>query len=339
MAAHSKLLEGTDLMSITYDPSLSPSTQDRIKKIITEMDTPELRGDLKITSLSGGASNVNVRIDSPAGSYVLRVCAPDAQRWGVDRQAALVAQHDAAALGLAPTIVASLLPEGHFLSEYIASTPVNSDVVRSEKLIPLVAHTLLELKKGSTTARDFSPFDDLRTFVELGDAEGANAPEDLELLLAACFRIEALFANSAAPRGFCHSDLVPQNFLLLQDRLMMVDFDYAGNGWVAFELGSFACQAELSDEETEQFLSSYDPKFGESERARVALMRLVAGVRDGAWALMAEPILGNETVPLDGWTYQKYAENNFAQARAVIDSGDFARYLKEARNVSPQARI
>lgn len=326
-------------MGVTFDPSLSSVTRERILSVIGELGLPELAGDLTVTCLSGGASNVNVRVDANSRSWALRICAPDAARWGVNREAAITAQKDAAALGLAPKIVASVLPEGHFLSEFVTARTVTSQLVRQENLIPLIARTLSDLKKGTTNSRDFSPFDDLRTFVELGDADGVTAPDDLQNLLSAVFRIEALFSNRDVPRGFCHSDLVPQNFLWLDDRLMMVDFDYAGNGWVAFELASFACQAELNPDETEHFLSSYDPGLDDGQRARVELMRVVAGVRDGAWALMAEPYLDQETIPLEGWTYRQYAENNFAQARAVVESGQFAHYLKKARDVAPTARF
>jgi hypothetical protein len=39
-------------------------------------------------------------------------------------------------------------------------------------------------------------------------------------------------------------------------------------------------------------------------------MRLVAGVREACWAVMAEPILGSHTSPLPGWSYQGYAQAN-----------------------------
>ena len=134
------------------------------------------------------------------------------------------------------------------------------------------------------------------------------------------------------------SDSVPQNYLIDDDTIRLVDWDYAGNGWTAFELGSLCCQAELDDWQTTTLLRSYDPDADEGQRARVELMRFVAGDREATWALMAEPFLGYKTTPLDGWTYAGHAARNIRQAALVIDSGQFALYLKRARHVRPGAR-
>ncbi|WP_170127502.1 phosphotransferase [Kineococcus rhizosphaerae] len=325
--------------STHFSEDVSDDIRAQTLDVLGRWDLPELTGPLTVTRLSGGASNVNLRIDGAAGSWALRLCALDATRWGVSRSAAIVAQRDAAALGLAPDIIACSPDEGHFLSAFTTGATVTSQYVRDAALIPLVARTLSDLKLGSTNSRWFSPFDDLRTFVEFADAE-ASLPEGTQELLGAVLRIEALFQTRKPPVGFCHSDLVPQNFIQdAPDHLVMVDFDYAGNGWVAFELASFACQAELTPAETEELVLAYDPAADDAQRARLELMRLVAGVRDGAWALMAEPLLGTQTTPLDGWTYQKYAANNFNQARAVIESGRFEDFLRAARSVTAHARF
>ena len=74
---------------------------------------------VSISLLQGGASNVNLRVTTGAACYALRLCDKDAARWGVDRAAAIQAQTDAAAVGLAPRIVADTLPDGDFLSEFV----------------------------------------------------------------------------------------------------------------------------------------------------------------------------------------------------------------------------
>ena len=140
------------------------------------------------------------------------------------------------------------------------------------------------------------------------------------------------------PTAFCHSDLVPQNFLLTADGFRMVDWDYAGQGWVAFEMASFCCQAGLDPAETEELLTAYDPRLDDSQRARVELMRLTAGVREAAWATMAEPILAEHTTPMPGWTYTGYAAANLEQAGIVVAAG-FDALLDTARTVRPGARF
>lgn len=299
-----------------------------------ERHVPDLLGPaVHLARLTGGASNVNLRVTCGTATYALRLCDPDAVRWAVDRAAAVRAQRDAAAMGLAPDVVRAELPSGHYLAEFVPGVQLTPELLREDRYLTLVARTWRRLNAGSTTARTFSPFDDARTFIEYADADAAARPPRLDEMLAALLRVEALFANRPAPRGFCHSDSVPQNYLLVGDALKMVDFDYAGMGWTAFELGSLCCQSELDDRQTDTLLRAYDPDADAGQRARVELMRFVAGVREATWAVMAEPHLGYKTTPLDGWTYQGHARRNIRQAAQVIDSGAFDAYLAEARTV------
>lgn len=295
-------------------------------------------GEVTLSLLAGGASNVNLKIVADQGSFALRLCDPDGFRWGVDRAAAIQAQQDAAAMGLAPRIVAAELPSGHYLAEFIEGSQLTPELLRNESHLALVARTWRRLNEGTTSSREFSPFRDARTFIEFADADDAPRPPRLDEMLAALLRVEALFENHPAPRGFCHSDSVPQNYLQAESGLKLVDFDYAGMGWTAFELGSLCCQAELDDWQTATLLEAYDSGADGGQRARVELMRFVAGIREATWALMAEPYLGYKTTPLDGWTYEGHAKRNIGQACQVIDSGAFESYLAEARTIRPGAR-
>jgi thiamine kinase-like enzyme len=294
--------------------------------------------DVHLTKLQGGASNVNLAVESNGAKYALRLCDADAARWGVDRAAAITAQNEAAELGLAPKILASELPQGDYLAEFIPGFQLTPDLLHNERYLAMVAGAWRRLNASSTHSRVFSPFDDARTFIDCADADHAPRPDRLDEMLAALLRVEALFVNHELPKGFCHSDSVPQNYLVDGEVIRLVDFDYAGYGWTAFELGSLCCQAELDSWRTQTLLTAYDLEADAGQRARVELMRFVAGIREATWALMAEPYLGYKTAPLDGWTYEGHAARNIRQAAQVIDSGAFEDYLRMARNLRPEAR-
>lgn len=319
----------------TYDvvEGMSDAIRDEAVEFLETHAAHVVTDTVRLSLLQGGASNVNLRVESGSHRFALRLCDKDAARWGVDRAAAIQAQTDAALVGLAPRIIAFDLPCGDFLSEFVDGSQLTAEMLREETYLRMVAGAWRKLNSSPTTSRDFSPFDDARTFIDYADADNAPRPERLDEMYAALLRIEALFVNRELPKGFCHSDSVPQNYLLNGSTIKLVDFDYAGNGWTAFELGSLCCQAELDDWQTITLLEAYDPGADEGQRARVELMRFVAGIREACWALMAEPYLGYKTVPLDGWTYQGHAERNIRQASQVIDSGAFDTHLAAARSV------
>lgn len=321
---------------LTFEPEIADPVRTQVIEILSGWSLKGLEGRYEVTRLSGGGSNVNLKLDNGIAPLALRVCAPDPERWGVLRAASIQAQSDAAAAGLAPPILASRLPEGHFLCPFLYGGVLTPQRMRAEDLLPAVVETLRALHRLRTDARDFSPFADAATFVQLGDAEKAVRPPQFDAMYRRIFEIETVFERVRPPRSFCHSDLVPQNFIV-GDRLRLLDWDYAGNGWIAFELASFACQAGLTDVETERFLTLYDPALDEGQRARVALMRAVAGVREAAWATMAEPILAEATTPLEGWTYQGYASSNLQQAEDVWAASSFADLIAAAVIVRPGA--
>lgn len=319
-------------LGLEFAEDIGPELREQIGTILAGWPIPELVGTFRVARMSGGGSNVNVKLDNGERPLALRVCAPDPGRWGVIRAASVQAQKDAARGDLAPPVLAWQPPEGHFLCPFLEGGVLSPERMRSEGLLPAVVETLRSLHCLATSSRDFSPFEDAANFVRLGDEEGAVRPAEFAEMYDRVRKIEALFLSIAAPRAFCHSDLVPQNFIV-GDRLRLLDWDYAGNGWIAFEMASFACQAGLTNEETEQFLSLYDPLLDDGQRARVALMRAVAGVREAAWATMAEPILSAETTPLEGWTYQGYAASNLREAANVWSGTDFGVLLQRAGKI------
>ena len=57
-----------------------------------------------------------------------------------------------------------------------------------------------------------------------------------------------------------HNDLLPANFLRDGERMQLIDWEYAGMGDRWFDLGNFAVNNELDDEQEAQLLEAY---FGE----------------------------------------------------------------------------
>ena len=323
-------------LALEFDADIGPDIQAQVLDIVSGWSVPELAGHYRVCRMSGGGSNINLKLEDGVAPLALRVCAPEPERWGVIRAASIEAQSDASKADLAPPVFASRLPEGHFLSPFLPGGVLTPERMRAEGLLPAVVETLRGLHRLETAARDFSPFEDAALFVRLGNEENVSRPEEFAEMYARVQKIESLFQSIDAPRAFCHSDLVPQNFIV-GDHLRLLDWDYAGNGWVAFEMASFACQAGLTGEESEQLLFLYDPCVDNGQRARVALMRAVAGVREAAWATMAEPILSGQTTPLAGWSYQGYAASNLQEARNVWSSTSFDALLDSARDVRPGA--
>ena len=54
----------------------------------------------------------------------------------------------------------------------------------------------------------------------------------------------------------CHNDLLPANFLRGEDRIVIVDWEYAGMGDRFFDLGNLAVNNEFGEEDEDRLLEA-----------------------------------------------------------------------------------
>lgn len=291
---------------------------------VTDPDRHE--GAWDVRPLGGGASNMNYLIQRPGGRYVLRVPDRDQARFGGTADRGCDVQSAAAAAGVAPRVDAYRSPDGVCLVRFIDGQPLSSDDVRSADALEPIGRLLRTLHDGPAIDVSWSAFTDLDHYVGIARAERLALPPDIDDLHAAAHRVEAAFADVEGATGLCHNDLQPQNFILADDRLWLIDWEYAGVGNRYFDLGAFAVNVELTPAEVERLLVAY---FGPEARldvlrARVNLMRMVSAIREAVWAVIAEPVLAND------WDYKAWADEFFARARATAGSPTFDALVARA---------
>lgn len=292
---------------------------------------------IRLSVLPGGANNVNLIVGHGEDRWVLKVRDAEASLAGTSILAAIEAQSLAASLGLAPPILATSLPEGHFLSAFVMGETLRPQRLREPSMVSQIVTTLKGLHACQFQSREFDIFEDTRNFMRGAEKLGGTYPGSYAGLWEIAQRFEAMLACAGAPTGFCHNDLVPQNFIALADGMMLVDFDYAGQTLVAVDLASVTSQAEMSDDETEAFLRLYDPGLDAGQIARVQVLRFVNALREVAWAAMAEPFMADKTTLLEGWSYRSHADVNIRLAEKLIRAHPADELAARAAAVRPGA--
>ncbi len=288
--------------ALVFAADVDRGSRREIEVLLSSWD-PDLfpGGDIEVSVLIGGASNRNFVAATPEVTYALRIANAQSERFAVDRAAAIQAQHEAAAGGLAPEAIASKLPEGHVLSAFLEGATLGEGQLRERDVLETVGATLRRLHDLPTSLKAHSPFEDIRFWTRLARSDGTEAPPDHGELLELVSRIESVVQGAGLPTVFCHNDTYPENFILSGSRLRLVDWDYAGRGLACFELGSFCATAGLDAELREVLLRSYDEHTSEAQIATAELMEFVAAMREATWAVMAAPILrGTTTTPAGG---------------------------------------
>jgi thiamine kinase-like enzyme len=123
----------------------------------------------------------------------------------------------------------------------------------------------------------------------------------------------------------CHNDLLPANFLR-GERIVIVDWEYAGMGDRFFDLGNLAVNNEYEDDDEERLLEAY---FGEPatprRRASLKLFRFMSDFREAMWGV-AQGTLSE----LD-FDFDAYASKHFERMSATSSDERFGSLLEEAR--------
>lgn len=299
---------------LRWEAAVEPATRDRIVALICSWDTFLLgSGEITVTPLLGGANNRNFVVRTTDSTYALRIASPFSEQLAVDRESAYLAQQDAAAVDVAPAVLAAQLPQGHQLSQFLEGEVLNADSLHDAGTLAEVALCLRRLHAAPTRCRDYSPFQDIRQWNGVARSNGVSFVDGYEELLTTVAAVEQVFAPIPLEPVFCHNDTVPQNFIAGSDAVRLVDWDYAGKGLATFELGSFCCTADLEEDEQEHVVRAYGVVPTREVLARLGLMGFVAAVREIAWVQMAAPILTGTTGVSAAW-YDEYLTSNTRRA-------------------------
>ena len=316
-------------LAIDFSADIGPEARQQVTTVLNGWDSALFGDSATLQPLPGGANNQNYVLTSGARRYALRIANQDNERMAVDRDSARRAQVGAAAVGVAPVVLAHCERHGHLLSEFVDGTALSVDTVGEPDVLTAIAATFRTLHHGTSDCRTFDPFADLEMWIDQATDSGFMIPREVPELRRRAVAVRDVIDNLALPKAFCHNDTVPQNFMWDTRRTMLVDWDYAGHYYPAFELGSFTCTADLTEIQIDYFLRAYDPTLDDAARARVTLMQFVASLREIAWALNASEMLRGTTMVADAF-YDNYLPNNLRRARQCGLAEHFTAVLDRA---------
>jgi hypothetical protein len=98
-------------------------------------------------------------------------------------------------------------------------------------------------------------------------------------------------------------------------------------------------QFEMAEDETESFLRLYDAGLDDGQRSRLRALRFCNNLREASWAIMAEPLMSDETTTFDDWSYGYHRDFNLEQARVAYSDKSFNESCKQASSVRVNARF
>ena len=200
--------------------------------------------------LSDGPTNASYLLEQAGAQYVLRLDKPDATKLGLNRSNEKQICKVVADAGLAPEPLYFDPAAGIYLRHYLPGRSwVDSDLDIPGNLERL-AGLLRELHGLAPVGATFDPLTAARRY-----AEQLGSEQSWSILRRAEKLVQQLAADSTAP-ALCHNDLVCQN-VLEGERLMLIDWEYAGIGDPFFDLAVVVQHHELGKKLAHGFLNAY----------------------------------------------------------------------------------
>jgi thiamine kinase-like enzyme len=270
--------------------------------------------------LEGGITNRNFKVSFGGDDYVVRLHGKDTDLLGISREAERLANAAAAELGIAPAVAASF--EGGLVTRYISCAAMEGpEVATRAEEIGRALRRFHDLEV--TLPVSFSVPDLLAAYGRLIEDRGGRPPgDDYEQARELAGRIVAALP-ARRPRP-CHNDLLAGNLVRERpsDRVMIVDWEYAGMGDPGFDLGNLSVNNGFDEASDERLLSAYHEGLpSPAQLARLKLMRLLSDIREAAWGAMQARVSD-----LD-FDFEGYAERHFARLRQALAGPQLAEWL------------
>jgi thiamine kinase-like enzyme len=282
-----------------------------------------------VVQLEGGITNRNFRVNFGGTDYVVRLPGKRTALLGIDREAECIANKAAAELGIAPKVAALLSEPSALVTQFVSGREMKADELRAPETIAEVAHDLRSLHdSGTNLPSGFDSFRLVEEYAETGRANGSEPPEGYDEALEAAHAIESAVRDRPGHEPVpAHNDLLPANFLRDGDRMQLIDWEYAGMGDRWFDLGNFAVNNELDDDQEALLLEAY---FGEpsddGRRATLKLFRFMSDFREGMWGVVQD---GVSELDFD---FRDYAERHFDRLKNTRSDPRFEGWIEEAKS-------
>src|SRR5215213_5720686 len=285
--------------------------------------------DGTVVQLEGGITNRNFRVNFGGTDYVVRLPGKRTALLGIDREAECIANKAAAELGIAPRVAALLTEPSALVTQFVSGREMGADELREPEAIAEVAHDLRSLHdSGAELPTGFDPFRLVEEYAETGRANGSAPPHGYDEALEAAHAIESAVRDQPGHEPVpAHNDLLPANFLRDGTRIQLIDWEYAGMGDRWFDLGNFAVNNELGDEEEAQLLEAYFGEPRDAQRlATLKLFRFMSDFREGMWGVVQA---GVSELDFD---FRDYAQKHFDRLERTRTDERFQGWIEEAKS-------
>ncbi|ATW23439.1 choline kinase family protein [Candidatus Formimonas warabiya] len=295
-----------------------------IYKMISSIPYFDEKRIQSIEPLPGGLTNSNYKVTIDNVAYAIRVAGAGTSQF-INRPAE---HHNAllmADLGINCPIYYHNDVTGDQVAGYIDGKTLHIPDFHDG------THWLIETAKvikayhtcGQKLASKFDLIQEVENYAALVESKKLVTYEPNDTCWGKYLEIKAAYEKNPYEEKPCHNDTLPENWVVGEDKLYLIDWEYAGMNDANFDLAALSLENSLSKEEENVFLSEYyGGEISEENYGRVVINKYLC---DYLWALWSVLQIDNGK-PYD--EYWPYGLNRFNRALAQIEDGSLDKAIK-----------
>jgi thiamine kinase-like enzyme len=264
---------------------------------------PRLQVRDQVTELSGGLTNINLKVSTPSGDYVARVSSNKSSLLSIDRIAEFENSKIAAEIGVGAPVYDFLPDFGLLVIGYLPGRTYGASDVAAN--LERIAQSVKKLHSAKAFVRDFDMFEIQQNYLKIVTERGFRVPKNYLDYASKLSQMKSALAVLDEGKVPCNNDLLAANFIDDGQKIWLIDYEYSGNNDACFELGNIYSESELSYEQLIELVDSY---YGEHRPEKVARAWLFALLARYGWSLWASIQNSISDIDFDFWQWgmQKY---------------------------------
>jgi thiamine kinase-like enzyme len=282
---------------------------------------PELRDAQSVESLTGGLTNTNYKVTSPAGCYVVRISGKDTSLLAIDRENEVHNTIAAAETGVGAPFVAALPEHDALVLGFLDGEVMDAEKLRRGDRIGAVADACRRLHAGRRFLHDFDMFEIQPRYLAIVRERGFRLPDRYEGFEPQIRELERAMRVRPEETVPCNNDLLAENFIEVGGEMRLIDYEYSGNNEASFELGNVWSESNLSLEQLGELVTAY---WGRPLRNKVARARLWGLMSKYGWTLWGSIQDGISDLDFDFWSW---ALEKYERAVEELDGPQFEELL------------
>lgn len=283
-----------------------------------------LHGERTVTPLAGGLTNHNFKVDSNAGSFVVRISDRDTGLLAIDHDNEHVNSVAAAEAGVGAKVIDYQPDHCMLVIEFLEGTETMSrEAMQRGDRLDAAAAAVRQLHRGPAFRDPFDMFSIQRGYREVCRERGFALPDRYDEFESKVRRLEQVMRVNPETLVPCNNDLLAENFLWDGSRFRLIDYEYSGMNEASFELGNIWSESDLSLGQLEQLVAAY---WGEATPAKIARARMWGLMSKYGWTLWGVIQHNLSDIDFDFW---EWLMDKHDRATLEFDGPDFDRLIAD----------